>query len=246
MAASRSPTLGPRRAARRSGGAGRGSARRVRGPATGAAKPRGAGAGRVGPRSRRDRQARDGGGGELGEGWFPLGEVIGEEAGLPLAVVVDGNPGRVPIPSRDATLPAKPAGSARNLDQAAAEQVAQKPSADDLEQVRHGDIRDARQGVEHGIAHEDSIQHERMKVRMKFQVGGNPLHDGHGTALAAGGGGLVPGENTGDFATNGAGNASNVLVAGCGERMEEQLAIRGRGIDAVERQGVKMDVQSQR
>jgi hypothetical protein len=28
-------------------------------------------------------------------------------------VIVDGNPGRVSIPSRDATLPATPAGSAR-------------------------------------------------------------------------------------------------------------------------------------
>jgi hypothetical protein len=75
--------------------------------------------------------------------------VLGEEASLPLAVV---------------------------LDDMAADQVAQEPGADDLQQVSDGDVGDARQGVEHGLAvsgtsHEDSIQHDGMKVRMKFQVG---------------------------------------------------------------------------
>ena len=138
--------------------------RRSSGPAaTGAAKPRGAGAGRAGPRSRRDRQARDSGGGELGEGRLSFGEVVGEEAGLPLVV----------------------------LDDVVAHQVAQEPGADDLQQVRDGNVGDARQGVEHRFAiggprHEGSIQHDGMKMGMKFQVGGNPLYDGHGTTLAVG------------------------------------------------------------
>ncbi len=77
------------------------------------------------------REARDGGGGELGQGWLALGEVVGEKSGLPLAVVVDGNPGRVPMPSRGATLPARPAGSARVLDDVAADEVAQEPAGRD-------------------------------------------------------------------------------------------------------------------
>jgi hypothetical protein len=88
-------------------------------------------------------------------------QVVGEEAGLPFSVGVDGNPGRVPMPSRDATLPAKPAGSARAFDHAAPHQVAQKPGADDLEQVRDGGVGDARQGVEHGLARtsgKDAVQ----------------------------------------------------------------------------------------
>ena len=109
--------------------------RRSSGPAaTGAAKPRGAGAGVAGPRSRRDRKASDGGGGELSEGRLSFGEVIGEKSGLSLVL----------------------------LDDVVADQVAQEPGADDLEQVRDSDIGDARQGVEHrlavcGTSHEDSI-----------------------------------------------------------------------------------------
>jgi len=61
---SASPTPGPRPAVRHTGGAGRGFPRTVaRGRATGAAKPRGAGAGRAGPRSRRDSH-----------GWFLGGQ----------------------------------------------------------------------------------------------------------------------------------------------------------------------------
>jgi len=82
------------------------------------------------------RQPRDGGGRELGERRLSLGEVVGEKSGLALGLGVDGNPGRVPIPSRDATLPAKPAGSARNFDHVAANQVSQQPGADDREQIR--------------------------------------------------------------------------------------------------------------
>jgi hypothetical protein len=72
----------------------------------------------------RGRQARDSGGGELGQGRLPLGEVIGEEAGFPFVV----------------------------LDDAAADEVAQEPGADDLQQVRDGGVGDARQGVKHGLA----------------------------------------------------------------------------------------------
>jgi hypothetical protein len=73
-----------------------------------------------------------------------------EEASLPLAVV---------------------------LDDMAADQVAQEPGADDLQQVSDGDVGDARQGVEHRLAvvgarHEDSIQHDRMKVRQANSYGG--------------------------------------------------------------------------
>jgi hypothetical protein len=54
---SASPTPGPRPAVRHTGGVGRGCARTgVRGRATGVAKPRGAG--RAGPRSRRDSHGR--------------------------------------------------------------------------------------------------------------------------------------------------------------------------------------------
>jgi hypothetical protein len=61
------------------------------------------------------------------------------------------------------------------LDDAATDEVAQKPGADDLEQVRHGDIRDARQSVEHwlavGTSHEDSIQGDEVYVGIQFEVG---------------------------------------------------------------------------
>ncbi len=62
------------------------------------------------------RQARDSGGGELGQGRLPLGEVVGEEAGFPFVV----------------------------LNHAAAYEVAQEAGADDLEQVRDAGVEDAR------------------------------------------------------------------------------------------------------
>ena len=36
-----------------------------------------------------------------------------------------------------------------------------------------------------GASHEDSIQKHGMKVRMKFEVGGSSLHDGHGAAATS-------------------------------------------------------------
>jgi hypothetical protein len=84
------------------------------------------------------REARDGGSRQLGERRFPLAEVVGEKSGLALAVA---------------------------LDHAAANQVSQQPGANDREQVGDGDVRDARQSVEHGYAvaaggdsYEDTMQ----------------------------------------------------------------------------------------
>ena len=57
------------------------------------------------------REASHSGGGELRERWFSLLQVVGEESGLPLAVV---------------------------LDHMATDEVAQEPGADDLQQVRRG------------------------------------------------------------------------------------------------------------
>lgn len=77
------------------------------------------------------------------------------------------------------------------LDHAVADEVAQKPGSDDLEQVRDGDVRDARQGVEHrlpvGTSDKNSIQRDEVKVWIQFEVSGNPLYDGDGTALATAG-----------------------------------------------------------
>ena len=41
------------------------------------------------PKRASRRQARDGGGGELGQGRLALGEVVGEKSGLTLAVVLN-------------------------------------------------------------------------------------------------------------------------------------------------------------
>ena len=79
------------------------------GRATGAAKPRGAGAGRAGPRSRRDRQASHGGGRKLRERGIPLLQLFREQQGV-----------------------------AVGLDHAAAHQEPHQPGADDLEQIRDG------------------------------------------------------------------------------------------------------------
>ena len=77
---------------------------------------RGAGAGWVGPRSRRDRKSSHSGSGELGESRFSFLEVVGEEASLSLVV----------------------------LDDVVADQVAQQPGTDDLQEVGDGHVRDAR------------------------------------------------------------------------------------------------------
>jgi hypothetical protein len=82
------------------------------------------------------REARDSGGGELRERWFSLGEVVGEESGLPLAVV---------------------------LDYMATDEVAHKPGADDLQQVRDG-------GSTHGS--EGLSKEKRRNGEMEGRVAG--------------------------------------------------------------------------
>jgi len=83
-----------------------------------AAKPRGAGAGRAGPRSRRDRQARDRGSRELRERWIPLLKVVGEQQGVTGGLVsADYLQSREDNPQQPSRVPSKgcewPALSAR-------------------------------------------------------------------------------------------------------------------------------------
>ena len=95
----------------------------------------------LGPRR---RQSRNRGRGQLRQRRITLGEIVGKQHGVGIGV---------------------------GLDDAAADEEPHHTGADDLEQIRDGRVRDAGQGVEHGLAvaavgagHEHSIQKHGMQV----------------------------------------------------------------------------------
>ncbi len=54
---------------------------------------------------------------------------------------------------------------------------------------------------------------------------------------------LLAGEQTPDLATDGPGDSGNILVAGCGQRVEEQAAIGLSGPHAVDGQSMEVNVE---
>ena len=121
----------------------------------------------LGPRR---RQSRNRGRGQLRQRWITLGEIVRKQHGVRVGVSVDD---------------------------AKTDEKSHHAGADDLQQIRDGCVRDAGQGVEHGLAiaaaavatvaaigasHEDSIQKHGMQMRVQLHVGACPLHDSHGSA----------------------------------------------------------------
>ena len=76
-----------------------------------------------------------------------------------------------------------------------------------------------------------------------------PLHGGVRQVIEQGGlsivDGLVPDNGAADLSANGTRDARDIFVGWRRQRMKEQPAIALRGVHAIQRQGVKVDVQSQ-